>query len=129
MMPGHAFVIAQGRQRVFGPVAEVLEVDEVDGRARTIERRAAVVAVGRAVLNLRGNTPDLERGSGQRRKIGRQARGHVLDAGVEAGEQLGAPAVGLRIKLPRILVEREKALPDGPLRIALSLEDAVNLSG
>src|SRR4029450_528707 len=33
MMAGHAFVERKGGQRIFRPVADVLQIDEVDGRA------------------------------------------------------------------------------------------------
>src|SRR5690242_17895534 len=82
VVPGHAFVIAERGQRIFRPVAKILEVDEIDCRARAIERRSAIIAVRRAVLNLRWNAADLQRLVGQGRESVRQAAVHVLDAGI-----------------------------------------------
>src|SRR6185369_9571561 len=43
VMARNALVVAERRQRVFRPVADILEVDEVDRRARAIEGRAAII--------------------------------------------------------------------------------------
>jgi hypothetical protein len=61
MVAGDALVVAEGRQRIFRPVAEVLQIDEVDRRARAIEGCPPIIAVGRPVLDFRRHAPDLER--------------------------------------------------------------------
>ncbi len=129
VMPRHALVIGQRRQRVFRPVADVLQIDEVDRRTAAIERGAVVIAVRRAILDLDRHRADFER---LRRHIGKrlgQFRVHCLDAVVQPGDQLGPAFRGVRVKLVRRHVQLRQPLADGPGREALRLEDRIELRG
>ena len=124
-MPRHALVVAERRKRIFRPVAEILEVDEVDRWTRTIEGGAIVIAVGRAVLDLRRDAPDFERSIGQGLKGVRQAGVHALHEAVQVSKQVSASRVAIGIELRRRAAERRQPLADAALSVALAPEDRV----
>src|SRR5204862_8314734 len=111
-MAWDALVIGERGEGVFRPVLSALEVDEINGRTRAIERGLPVIAVGRPVLNLGRNSADLERLLGKRRERTRELGGHRLHSGIQIGDQLLAAGVGVWIKLVRRLVQRGQALAD-----------------
>ena len=96
------------RQRIFRPVRRALQVDEVDRRARAIERGRLIIAAGRARLDVFRHAYDLQIG----------AREAELDG------RIGSASAELRQIPPRAIEEARlerrvegelEALPSGGL--------------
>src|SRR3546814_18997822 len=102
-MAGRRLMIGQGGQRVFRPVVRVLEVDVIISRARAIEGRDVVIAVGRAVLDELGNAHDLDLGLGQGRERLPSPGIQLLHLLVMASKDPGGALDNLCIMLLRVL--------------------------
>ena len=106
-------MIGQRGQRILRPVADVLEIDEVDRRPRAIERGAVVIAVRRAVLDLGRHAADLERllGQGRRRPAAAWPASPATLA-LRSAISSRAAGVGVGIELVGAAVERRQPLAD-----------------
>ena len=129
MMARHALMIGERGQRIFRPVADILQINEIDGGARPVERGAVVIAVRRAILNLDRHGADFERLRGHRGKGLREFGVHRLDPGIEPRDQLGTALGGVGIDLVGFDVELRQPRADGAFGIALRPQDRVELRG
>ena len=128
-MAGNAFVIGERGQRIFRPVAGVLQIDEIDRRSRAVERRAAVITVGSTVLDFGRNAADFERLRRQCGESALQPRVHRIVAVVQPLDQLGARCVGIGVKLFGHDVQRREPLADGPLGHSRLFQHGVEFGG
>ena len=127
MMARHAFMIGERAQPIFRPVAHIFQVDEIDGRARPVERGAVIIAVRRTILDLDRHGADFQPRVGNGGKSLGQLRLHRVDVAIELGEQGGAALRVVGIELGRLDIELGQPLAHGAAGIARALEDGVEL--